>query len=112
MRYLRIALVSTWLAAASMSVQAGEPVPASSASAAQALPPAPANPLREQVEAQRARNQPRSPFRFVDADEGSVLRQSPPRPSDRAAVLGTERAWIGGRPPLDCAATPRDASCH
>jgi hypothetical protein len=53
-----------------------------------------------------------SPFRFRDANEGSMLNIPPPRPMDRAAVLGTGRAWLDGRPPLDCAQTPMDAKCH
>lgn len=53
-----------------------------------------------------------SPFRFSDGREGEAWNKAPPRPMDRDAVLGTERAWLGGRPPLDCAMTPRDARCH
>ncbi len=53
-----------------------------------------------------------SPFRFSDGREGDAWNKAPPRPMDRDAVLGTERAWLGGRPPLDCAMTPLDARCH
>lgn len=53
-----------------------------------------------------------SPFRFSDGDGGGLLSRPPPRPTDRDAVLGTGRAWLGGRPPLDCAVTPHDARCH
>ncbi len=55
---------------------------------------------------------PRSPFKFRDPDEGSLLNKPPPRAMDRAAVMGTERAWFDGRPPLDCAQTPLNAKCH
>lgn len=113
MRYRRIVLVSAWLVFGVAAAQADETTtPATSTSAAAPLPPAPANPLHRQLDTSRRETVSRSPFRFVDPDEGSVLNQSPPRPSDRAAVLGTERAWVGGRPPLDCAAMPRDAECH
>lgn len=53
-----------------------------------------------------------SPFRFSDGRDGGALNKAPPRPMDRDAVLGNERAWLGGRPPLDCAMTPLDARCH
>ena len=55
---------------------------------------------------------PQSPFKFRDPDEGSLLSKPPPRAMDRAAVMGTERAWFDGRPPLDCAQTPLNAKCH
>lgn len=54
----------------------------------------------------------RSPFHFSDSRVGDALNKAPPRPMDRDAVLGNERAWLGGRPPLDCAMTPLDARCH
>lgn len=53
-----------------------------------------------------------SPFRFRDPNEGSPLNVPPPSAMDRAAVMGIERAWTDGRPPLDCARTPMDAACH
>ncbi len=53
-----------------------------------------------------------SPFRFSDGREGSMLNKPPPLATDRDAVLGTGRPWMGGRPPLDCAMTPIDARCH
>jgi hypothetical protein len=55
---------------------------------------------------------PENPFKFRDPNEGSLLNLPPPRPMDRAAVMGTGRAWSDGRPPLDCAQTPMDAKCH
>ena len=57
-------------------------------------------------------NATQSPFKFRDPDEGSLLNKPPPRAMDRAAVMGTERAWFDGRPPLDCAQTPLNAKCH
>lgn len=57
-------------------------------------------------------NAPQSPFKFRDPDEGTLLTKPPPRAMDRAAVMGTERAWFDGRPPLDCAQTPLNAKCH
>jgi hypothetical protein len=38
--------------------------------------------------------------------------QSPPSANDEAAVMGKDRAWQNGRPPVDCAQTPMDSACH
>lgn len=111
MRFRRIILVATWLVAGTAVAQISEPAPASSARARLQLQ-VPASPIEYRLGPPRRADRPRSPFRFVDGGEGSVLNQPPPRPSDRDAVLGTERAWVGGRPPLDCAMTPMDAKCH
>ena len=53
-----------------------------------------------------------SPFRFVNDRQRGVLAQPPPQAMDRAVVLGIERGWVGGRPPLECARTPMNAACH
>lgn len=52
-----------------------------------------------------------SPFRFRDSYPDSLTDHPAPRPTDREAVLGTDRPWAGGRPPLDCALTPHDPQC-
>lgn len=57
-------------------------------------------------------NAPQNPFKFRGPNEGSLLHKPPPRPMDRAAVMGTGRAWSDGRPPLDCVQTPLNAKCH
>lgn len=108
MRYRSILWVSAWLLGGAALAQAppgsddiwGKPEPAANATAF--LPVAPSLPGATG----------RSPFRFTDGREGSVLNLPPPQPSDRDAVLGTGRPWMGGRPPLDCAITPLDAKCH
>jgi hypothetical protein len=104
-------LVSAWLAAAAATAQAVEPAPGSRAN--WTLQPAATSAMEFR------RGSPivlepsgRSPFRFSDGNDGGVSNQPPPRAMDREAVLGTERAWLGGRPPLDCAMTPLDARCH
>jgi hypothetical protein len=57
-------------------------------------------------------------FKFKDdhrdtsASPYHPIDQPPPRASDKAAVMGTDRAWEGGRPPLDCAQTPMDPACR
>ena len=108
MRYRRIMLVAAWLSAGAALAQAP-----SDSGGNWTLRPALAGAVEYRLgpPAVLAKAQ-RSPFRFSDGREGDVLNKPPPRPMDRAAVLGTERAWVGGRPPLDCAITPLDARCH
>jgi len=108
MRYRRIMLVAAWLCAGTALAQvppgfreAWSPRPAAAGVVEYRL--GPPTVLAESR---------KSPFRFSDGRDGDVLNKPPPRPMDRAAVLGTERAWVGGRPPLDCAITPLDARCH
>lgn len=58
------------------------------------------------------RNVHAGPFKFRQRGARGALDQPPPRATDKAAVMGTERAWQNGRPPLDCAQTPMDPACH
>lgn len=51
-----------------------------------------------------------SPFAFRDARR--YRDPPPPRANDRDVVLGLGRAWVGGKPPVECASTPMDAACH
>jgi len=108
MRYRRIMLVAAWLTAGAAMGQ----VPSGSHED-WALQPTATSPARYRLGSPTIlAESKKSPFRFSDGREGGVLNKPPPRPMDRAAVLGTERAWVGGRPPLDCAMTPVDARCH
>ena len=108
MRYRRIMLVAAWLTAGAALAQ----VPSGSHED-WALQPAAASPVHYRLGSPTVlAASKKSPFRFSDGSDGGVLNKPPPRPMDRAAVLGTERVWVGGRPPLDCAMTPMDARCH
>ncbi|AGG87985.1 hypothetical protein [Rhodanobacter denitrificans] len=108
MRYRRIMLVTAWLSAGTALAQAP-----SDSSADWSLRPAAVGAVEYRLGSPMVlADAGSSPFRFSDGREGDVLNKPPPRPMDRAAVLGTERAWVGGRPPLDCAMTPLDARCH
>jgi hypothetical protein len=108
MRYRRIMLVAAWLTAGAAMGQ----VPSGSHED-WALQPTATSPARYRLGSPTVlAASTKSPYRFSDGSDGGVLNKPPPRPMDRAAVLGTERAWVGGRPPLDCAMTPMDARCH
>lgn len=53
-----------------------------------------------------------SPFKFKQARKSWEPEPPPPRANDKAAVMGTERAWLGGKPPVSCAQTPQDPACR
>lgn len=53
-----------------------------------------------------------SPFKFREPRKVWEKEPPPPRANDKAAVMGTGRAWLDGRPPVSCAQTPRDPACR
>jgi hypothetical protein len=57
-------------------------------------------------------SQNKSHFKFKDRNDLGPINQAPPGANDKAAVMGTDRQWQDGRPPVDCGATPHDPSCH
>ena len=53
-----------------------------------------------------------SPFKFKSERKTWEKEPPPPRANDQNAVMGTARPWQNGQPPVSCAQTPRDPSCH
>ncbi|TAL83817.1 MAG: hypothetical protein EPN74_13380 [Rhodanobacter sp.] len=51
-------------------------------------------------------------FRFDAGKRNRLLQRPPPRPMDRAVVMGGQRPWLGGKPPVNCAFTPMDPLCR
>ncbi|WP_139350837.1 hypothetical protein [Rhodanobacter sp. C01] len=53
-------------------------------------------------------------FKFKDRrqDQDGPLSQPPPSAMDRTAVMGGDRPWLDGRPPVDCVRTPMDPTCR
>ncbi|HWU76642.1 MAG TPA: hypothetical protein VN043_09060 [Rhodanobacter sp.] len=54
----------------------------------------------------------RSPFKFKQPGKRGPAYEPPPQANDKAAVMGKQRPWQNGRPPVDCALEPRDPACH
>lgn len=53
-----------------------------------------------------------SPFKFKDQKHRSgVTDRPPPSANDKSAVMGTQRPWQSGRPPVDCTVTPHGDGC-
>ena len=53
-----------------------------------------------------------SPFKFKEPRKAWEKEPPPPRANDQNAVMGTQRPWQNGRPPVDCAQTPHDPACR
>ncbi|MEW9571205.1 hypothetical protein ABQJ54_05530 [Rhodanobacter sp. Si-c] len=53
-----------------------------------------------------------SPFKFKSERKTWEPEPPPPRANDQDAVMGTERPWQNGQPPVSCAQTPHDPSCR
>ena len=53
-----------------------------------------------------------SPFKFKEPRKAWEKEPPPPRANDQNAVMGTQRPWQNGQPPVDCAQTPHDPSCR
>lgn len=108
MRYRRIICLLAWLLAGAATAQTP-----STSHDDWTLQPAASHSSDYRTESLSVPGDPKnSPFHFSESRTGDALKRAPPRPMDRDAVLGNERAWLGGRPPLDCAMTPLDARCH
>lgn len=48
------------------------------------------------------------PFHFKQPARRGPAYAPPPQANDKAAVMGKQRPWQNGRPPVDCAMEPRD----
>ncbi|MEO9078117.1 MAG: hypothetical protein ABI268_02285 [Rhodanobacter sp.] len=51
------------------------------------------------------------PFHFDQPDKSGPAYALPPQANDKATVMGKQRPWQNGRPPLDCKGKP-DPACH
>lgn len=53
-----------------------------------------------------------SPFHFKQSAKTGPAYAPPPQPNDKATVMGKQRPWENGRPPVDCRLDPRDPVCR
>ncbi|MDQ6646419.1 MAG: hypothetical protein M3Y93_04180 [Pseudomonadota bacterium] len=56
-------------------------------------------------------NSSSSPFKFKNQSGHRPVDQLSPGAMDKASVMGTDRPWQNGKPPVDCAMTPHSAGC-
>ncbi|MEP6898899.1 MAG: hypothetical protein ABI870_10235 [Rhodanobacter sp.] len=110
MRYRFCASVSMLLFASVVMAQVAAPA-STPASDSWASHPATSS---SSYAAHSPREVPRSAdhFKFKSPSDHGPMSQPPPSANDKAAVMGTDRAWQDGRPPVDCAQTPQDPKCH
>ena len=112
MRIRHMMLIATSaLAVAAMAQAAPQAAPSTSPSDSWAKPASAAPPPRSHV-ALPGSAAAGSPFKFKRRSERGPADQPAPSANDKAAVMGTERPWQNGRPPVDCAQTPRDPACQ
>ena len=53
-----------------------------------------------------------SPFHFKQPAEHGPADKPPPQANDKATVMGQQRLWQNGRPPVDCTLEPREPTCR
>ncbi|MEO7066256.1 MAG: hypothetical protein ABI114_05080 [Rhodanobacter sp.] len=53
-----------------------------------------------------------SPFQFKQPVKKGPAYALPPQANDKATVMGKQRPWQNGRPPVDCRYEPRDPVCR
>ena len=53
-----------------------------------------------------------STFHFKQRAQRGPASNPPPQANDEAAVMGQQRPWQNGRPPVNCALEPRDPACR
>jgi hypothetical protein len=110
MRFRLVLMASTWLIATAAMAQTAPTT--SSQSDSWAARPAVASSAGFRSDSAVAATPARSHFKFKDRQRTGPVDQPPPSATDKAAVMGTDRAWQNGRPPVDCAQTPMDATCR
>jgi hypothetical protein len=98
---LSLCLPAFVAAAQTASDQFAPPAPAAS------IAPARDNTLRGSDAAAKP-----SPFKFKSERKTWEPEPPPPRANDENAVMGTERPWQNGQPPVSCAQTPHDPACR
>jgi hypothetical protein len=106
MQYRSLLMASTWLLAATAMAQTSPAAQSDSWSK-----PASASSSSYRDHSSTEASSTTSHFKFKDRNQRGPLEQPPPGANDKASVMGTDRAWQNGRPPVDCAQTPQDRTC-
>ena len=53
-----------------------------------------------------------SPFHFKQTTQRGPASKPPPQANDKATVMGQQRPWQNGTPPMNCTLEPRDPACR
>lgn len=113
MRYRLVLTASAWLSAAMAMAQTA---PTTLASQSDSWTARPATASSSAYRSHPSTEAPaKTHFKFRDRrqdDPSNPLNQPPPSANDKAAVMGKDRPWQNGRPPVDCASAPMDPACH
>ena len=113
MRYRRSAFLVTLLMAATAVAQTSAPA-SSGRNESWTWQPASASSASYSDRAPTVASAGGGHFKFSDSrqDRNGPSSQPPPSAMDKAAVMGGDRPWLDGRPPVDCARTPMDPTCR
>jgi len=113
MRYRFLVFATAWLFATLAMAQTST-LASSGQSDSLASRPAAASSTSYRSHAPTVTAADRVHFKFKDRqqDQQGPLSQPPPSAMDKAAVMGTDRPWQDGRPPVDCMQTPMDPTCR
>ena len=110
MRYRLCAMVSMMLFASTTMAQS---VPSAPPQASDSWASHPAAASTTYVNDHSAAGEPKTKehFKFKQRSSMGPADQPPPSANDKAAVMGKDRDWQDGRPPVDCAASPHTSGC-
>ncbi|HEY0197000.1 MAG TPA: hypothetical protein VGC19_00490 [Rhodanobacter sp.] len=110
MRYRVCATVSMLLLASAAMAQSVPPAPSS---ANDNWSSHPAEAATTFVNGHSAMEAPKSKehFKFKDRSMTGPASEPPPSANDKASVMGKDRDWQNGRPPVDCAQSPHSSGC-
>ena len=53
-----------------------------------------------------------NPFHFKEPAKRGPVDKPPPQANDKAVVMGQQRPWQNGQPPVNCLLEPRDPVCR
>lgn len=111
MRYRTLVSLVTCLMVSSLAAQS-VPTPASHGSDSLAVPATASSAVSYRKQAVTVSKPSPSPFKFKRTERAYRVDQPPPSVMDKAAVMGKERPWQNGEPPVDCATSPHSAACR
>jgi hypothetical protein len=110
MRYRLCAMVSMMLFVSAAMAQSVPPAPSQ---ASDSWTSHPAEAATTYVNGRPVMDEPKGKehFKFKQRSYTGPADQPPPGANDKAAVMGKDRDWQNGRPPVDCGQSPHSSGC-
>lgn len=111
MRYGVIVFLSTWMIA-SAAIARTLPSPRTDSGDSWAKPATASSAVNYRDSATVADKSSKDRFKFKNNKRFYPVDQPPPGAMDKASVMGAQRPWQNGQPPVECAMTPQAAACR